>query len=256
MKFCCICNSETHKSFENNMSVKFFRMTRFIPLLEKILLILIIITISSSLLIAQAILHIEGTTVSNSITGYWGGYNVARNVPTILTYQNNTITSVNTSGYMLQAGDEQITSTNSNLDGSFIAGNKFVWNGTDLSSTTHAVFTGYNLNVIIKYNYLFQTPFGILRKSNGMTNTSGGVAYNIIINPMVGIVAKGINNVNVFNNTLYSNKTTSETTRGLIDIYTNTDNGKHCRTFRKPHIAEQADGLHLLQNRESYSLLP
>jgi hypothetical protein len=70
----------------------------------------------------------------------------------------------------------------------------------------------------------------IVRKSNGMANTSGGVAYNIVNNPLrVAVVAKGMNNVNIYNNTFYSKQTTytgsSGTWRGLIDVYTNTDQG-------------------------------
>jgi len=64
----------------------------------------------------------------------------------------------------------------------------------------------------------------IIRKSNGMTNMSGGVAYNIVNNPQAtAVVAKGMNDVKVYNNTFYSARTTSDTWRGLIDIYTNTD---------------------------------
>ena len=46
---------------------------------------------------------------------------------------------------------------------------------------------------------------GLIRKSNGMTNTSGGVAYNIVNKTQAtGIVVKGMNGVNIYNNTLYS----------------------------------------------------
>ena len=49
---------------------------------------------------------------------------------------------------MLQAGDEGPASTNNNLDGEIISGNKFVWNGENKSSTiTHGIFTGYNINI-------------------------------------------------------------------------------------------------------------
>jgi hypothetical protein len=87
------------------------------------------------------------------------------------------------------------------------------------------VFTGYNVGVVIKYNYLSNTPNGIQRKSNGMTDTDGVIAYNIIKNPKVGIVAKGMNGVKIYNNTFYSDKTSTQTGRGLIDIHTNTDDG-------------------------------
>ena len=125
---------------------------------------------------------------------------------------------------MLQAGDEQPGGSNNNLDGEVISGNRFIWNGNDASSITHGVFTGYNINAVLKYNYLLNVPMGLLRKSNGMTNTGGGVAYNLVINSKTSVVAKGINNVRIYNNTFYSSKTVSES-RGLIDIYTNTDYG-------------------------------
>ena len=32
-----------------------------------------------------------------------------------------------------------------------------------------------------------------------------------------------MNNVNIYNNTFYSERTTAETSRGMIEIYTNTD---------------------------------
>ena len=103
-------------------------------------------------------------------------------------FRNNSITSVNASGYMLQAGDEGIGTTNNNLDGEIITGNTFIWNRTDITSITHGVFTGHNRDAIIEYNYLNKVPMGIIRKSaNNMSNGSGVVAYNIIISPATGV---------------------------------------------------------------------
>jgi len=125
---------------------------------------------------------------------------------------------------LLQAGDEVTATNNNNLDGATITGNKFTWTGTDMQSIAHGLFTGHNINVSIKYNYLDHVPMGIIRKStNNMVNTSGGVAYNIVKSPNTGIVVKGMSGVNIYNNTLYQDRTTSETGRGLIDIYTNQD---------------------------------
>jgi len=191
----------------------------------KEILIILFLVINSSSLLAQTILTIEGRVVNNTESGIWEGVNIPRSQPTIFTYRNNSITSVNAFGYMLQAGDEAVYGSNNNLDGEIITGNKFIWNGTDAKSITHGVFTGYNINAVLKYNYLDKVPMGLLRKSNGMTNTSGGVAYNIVISPKTACVAKGINNVNVYNNTFYSTKAVSETWRGLVDILTNTDGG-------------------------------
>ena len=177
----------------------------------------------ASIASAQTTLTIEGKTYSNS-DATWMGVSIARSVPTIFNFRNNSITSVNTFGYMLQAGDEEVATTNNNLDGSIITGNKFTWNGSDMKSITHGLFTGQNINALIKYNYLDNVPMGIIRKSaSNMVNTGGGVAYNIVKSGAVGINIKGMSNVKVYNNTLYTDRTTAETWRGLIYIYTHTD---------------------------------
>lgn len=180
---------------------------------------------SSAILFSQTVLVIEGQEIIDTEAGVSNGYNIPRNQITALTFRNNSLTSVNSAGYILQAGDERPGLNNNHLDGAIITGNRFIWNGTDENSWTHALFTGYNIGVIIKYNYLLNTPNGIQRKSNGMTEESGVVAYNIVKNPKVGIVVKGMNGVRIYNNTLYTDKTTLQTGRGLIDVHTNLDNG-------------------------------
>ncbi len=164
----------------------------------------------------------EGETVVNTEEGYWSGYDMPREVKVSLVFRNNTIISSNSSGYMLKAGDENPEIYNNNLDGELITGNRLIWNGNDANSITHGVFTGYNINVTIKYNYLERTPMGLIRKSNGMSDTSGGIAYNIVNDPTkVAVAIKGINNVKIFNNTFYSSRSRSETWRPLIHIYAN-----------------------------------
>ena len=186
--------------------------------------VLIFFAINSAYLSAQINITIEGTVINNSETGFWEGINIQRSIPTSLIFRNNSVTSVNTSGYMLQAGDEGIYNTNNKLDGEIISGNKFTWSGTDMTSITHGLFTGHNRDVIIEYNYLNEVPMAIIRKSaNNMSNGSGVIAYNIIINPSTGIVIKGMSDVNVFNNTFYQARTYAETGRGLVDVYINTD---------------------------------
>ena len=171
-------------------------------------IILFLLLIKSSSLLAQTILTTEGTVTSNSSSGYWDGVNIPRNQPTSFTYRNNSITSVNSSGYLLQAGDEGIYGSNNNLNGEIITGNQFIWNGIDIASTiTHGLFVGYNINCLIEHNYLFRVPTGMVLKSNGMTNTAGGVAYNIINKTgNIAVAIKGMNGVHVYNNTFYSNE--------------------------------------------------
>jgi uncharacterized protein YjdB len=212
----------------------------------KKLRIILLLFINSYSLFAQTVLTYEGMVTVSDVTGIWNGVDVPRNQPTIFTYKNSSITSVNFDGYLLQAGDESVGGANNNLDGEVITGNKFIWNGTDGTSITHGAFTGYNLNVLLTYNYLLRVPMGLIRKSNGMTNTSGGVAYNIVNNSQaVGVVVKGICGVNIYNNTIYSdqviynNSSRLGTWRGLIDVYTNTDitpNGKATGTKIKNNI--------------------
>lgn len=164
----------------------------------------------STLSFSQGTLTIEGTLINSTVTGNWSGVNIPRETPTIFTYRNNSITSVNTSGYLLQAGDESPGVTNNHLDGEVITGNRFTWNGVNSSSViTHGLFAGYNINSVVKYNYLDNVPYGIIFKSGtdagvNMTFTSGGCAYNIWRNGKFAGRAKGINGVKFYNNTFYS----------------------------------------------------
>lgn len=189
--------------------------------MKSILSVFLLCTVAT--LNAQTGLIISDKTYTNS-QDTWEGVNIPRDVPTNLSFKNNTISSRNRYGYMLQAGDEAPAPTNNNLDGAVITGNRFNWSGTDTEVIPHGIFTGHNKNVIIKYNYLNSVPMGIVRKSgNNMSNTGGGVAYNIVKGGAVAMVVKGMSNVNIYNNTFYCDRTTAETWRALVYIYTNTD---------------------------------
>ena len=180
-----------------------------------------ILLLATAVLNGQTILTIEGKTYTNQ-DDTWYGVNIARSKPTTLTFRNNAITSVNRYGYLLSAGDEVPGAYNNNLDGAVITGNMLTWNGTpEIGIIPHGIFTGYNINVQVKYNYLNKVPMAIIRKSNGMTDVSGVVSYNIVKNPGVGVVVKGMNGVRIFNNTFYSSLTTTQTNRAFIDIYEN-----------------------------------
>jgi len=182
-----------------------------------------ILLLATAVLGAQTALTIEGQTYTNS-DEYWTGVVIPRTNPTTLVFKNNSIRSTNTRGYMLQAGDDVLSSTNNNLDGEVITGNKFTWDGNDMSCITHGLFTGNNVNALIKYNYLAFVPMGIIRKSSSnMSDSDGGIAYNIVKSGAVAINLKGISNIHIYNNTLYSDRTPSQTWRGLVYVYTNTD---------------------------------
>lgn len=178
------------------------------------------------------IFNIAGSQVNVTITGRtynnsadtWEGVNIERSSPVKLVFKNNKITSQNRFGYMLQAGDEGRSSTNNNLDGALISGNQLNWTGNDMEVIPHGLFTGHNSNVVIRYNYLNYVPMGIIRKSaTNMSNSGGGVAYNIVRGGVVAMVIKGMSGVNIFNNTFYQDRTPSQTWRPLVHIYSNTD---------------------------------
>ncbi len=190
-------------------------------IMKGILSIFLLLTVGA--LNGQTELIISDKTYTNS-QDTWEGVNIPREVPTNLIFKNNTISSSNRFGYMLQAGDESSGSKNNNLDGAKITGNKFTWSGTDTEVIPHGIFTGHNKDVLIKYNYLNDVPMGIVRKSgNNMSNTGGGVAYNIVKGGAVAMVVKGMSNVNIYNNTFYNDRTSSETWRPLLYVYSNTD---------------------------------
>lgn len=68
----------------------------------------------------------------------------------------------------MQAGDDELQNTHNNLDGEIITGNKLTWNGTDIANTiTHGIFTGYNINAVIEYNYLNKIPMAIIQNQTG-----------------------------------------------------------------------------------------
>lgn len=172
--------------------------------------LLVFFAISSCYLFSQITLKREGVVINSTETGIWHGDNIPRTQPTFLTYRNNSITSVNAQGYLLQSGDESPLPINNNLDGQVVTGNKFVWNGVNSETViTHGLFVGYNINSTVKYNYINRAPYAIIFKSGtddgkNMTFTSGGCAYNICKNGKFAIRLKGINGVKVYNNTFYN----------------------------------------------------
>jgi hypothetical protein len=189
-------------------------------------------------LFAQDTLLIEGQTFVDTISGKSYGVTLNRTAPVKFIFKNNSVTGRNVSGYMLEAGFEVPSGNTENLKGEIITGNYFNWVGDQNANTiTHGIFTGYNTDVKVMYNFLNYVPMGIIRKSNGMTDSTGVVAYNIIRNPpAVGVVVKGMNGVRIYNNTFYSEDSTYVapgigTWRGLIDVYTNTDTLTHKNAF-------------------------
>jgi hypothetical protein len=187
-------------------------------------LLLILILFNELIINAQTILTLKGGSYSNS-DSIWLGVPFSRSVRTTFTFRDNYITSTNIAGSMLHAGDESKAITNNNLDGMVITGNKLSWKGTYGKPAVHGIFTANNINFLVKYNYIdAPSPF-VAKSSSSMVCTSGGFAYNIVRCGLVGTIVKGISGAKIYNNTYYQDKTPELVWRGLIDIYTNTDDG-------------------------------
>ena len=154
--------------------------------MKKYLIILFLFPVS---LLAQVNLSYIGQTFIDTTCTNVNGISIPRTDLATFVFKNNYVEACNTGGYMLQAGVESNTYPQyvNTLPNSEIIGNKFVWTGDQNANTiTHGIFTGYEANARIMYNYLDYVPMGIIRKSNGMTDSTGVVAYNIIRNPPAG----------------------------------------------------------------------
>ena len=90
----------------------------------KKLIIIPLLLFISIVSFSQIVLTIEGNTYTNS-SSTWSGVNIPRTALTTLTFRNNSITSINTSSYMLQCGDDDANwPGNMNLPNARIFGNK------------------------------------------------------------------------------------------------------------------------------------
>ena len=175
--------------------------------MKKLINVPLLIFFTSIIGHSQIPLIIEGQTYTNSDDS-WSGVNIPRSVSTLLTFRNNSITSVNTGGYMLQSGDDGYWSTANNLDNAVISGNNFDWNGTPGATLCHGIMAGYNLNYTIKYNKIDGPFYGIVNEGGyndgtSMTNTAGGICYNIFNDCSTAILSWGYENVKIYNNTFY-----------------------------------------------------
>lgn len=179
-------------------------------------------------------LLIEGRTYNNTVTGTWNGVEIPKAAATDLIFRNNAITSVNSGNYMLLAGGEEPLSSDNNLDGAVITGNKLTWNGsgTDLEGMQ----LGYNINQVVRWNYFDKSYYGVVFKSGNdstgnMTNVSGAFAYNICKNNFIAVRVKGINGICIYNNTFYNDLHTSGA--NLINITNNLTDGGDASTGTK-----------------------
>jgi hypothetical protein len=168
---------------------------------------------------AQTVLTISGidTTLTTD-----QGYNVPRTTPATLTFTNNRLLPTVSGGFTLQIGSDNSGSYDNNLDGAVVSGN-LLYTSTAMGS--HGMMAGYNINYHIKHNYIDGTPYGIVAEGDdAMAYTEGGVYYNIIKNNQTNCMAiGGTIGLPIYNNTFYSNRSSSSTSC-IIRISYKSDN--------------------------------
>ncbi len=120
---------------------------------------------------------------------------------------NNTFSGSNTSSFVAYVGTTTETGVNG-IHGLIFTGNKIENRNTSVG-TTHTVFIGGGINQVVKYNKIScYHGYGIVVKSGDVayTTTDAHISYNIFDfnNSIVtyAILAKGISNINICNNTI------------------------------------------------------
>ena len=154
------------------------------------------------------------------------GKDILVSTPTNLKFTNNAITGVESGGHGLVTAPGEATSAQNNyLDAATITGNKMTFGVSQAEQEGFNV--GFNVNDVIQYNYFDATQstgaYGVVFKSGNpnMAYSSGGFAYNIVKNANIGVRIKGMNNVNIYGNTIYDDIHTGNS--GLIYISSNSD---------------------------------
>ena len=126
------------------------------------------------------------------------------------TVTNNIIYTKSESQYGMLIGSDSSGAGDGLLNGAVITGNRLYgpayYDTTKNAVTTHGLEFGYNINAIIRNNYVDGFGYGFVIKGN-QTWTANDISYNVIKNCIANsaIYLKGQKNVPVYNNTLYNN---------------------------------------------------
>ena len=130
-----------------------------------------------------------------------------------LQIKNNTLRSRSTSDMIVIVGTDAADAGSTKLNGGIIENNTIYaaiyYDPSQVTSDTHAIYYSQNVNAIIRYNTIIGAGMGVVIKGTGEAYSSGGVYYNKIINSnaVASIRIKGVKNVPVYNNSVYSNST-------------------------------------------------
>lgn len=158
----------------------------------------------------------------------------------------NTVTSNNTSGYMIGLGTEDAGATGlyaNHYNGSVIEYNTIhgpVYNGQASGGNTHGIFVGAQASVYVRHNTVWGSGYGTILKANNTVdwNHTGGVYDNLYIANTynAGTYVKGVKNSDIFNNTIIESQTHPSDSGDIVEIdnnssYTTSSNGQGTHFF-------------------------
>lgn len=119
---------------------------------------------------------------------------------------NNRITSLSLTGYEIMIGTESSTANDNKITPSIL--NNYISgprdNGITDVGSCHTVYVGYNINPEIKYNYIKGGVLGLIFKHEGGVYATDNVSYNLLENCNFGVLAKGVDGLKLYNNTIVS----------------------------------------------------
>lgn len=136
----------------------------------------------------------------------------------------NTLISKQLGGSFVRVGSDNTTANDDLVNGGEIIGNKAYGARyyDDVNTSCHGLFVGYNINWTYKYNYINGFGINLLLKGSANTYTSGGMFYNVSINPVTeAIYIKGVRDVLLYNNTCYNDVNEGK----MLVRFSNTDGG-------------------------------
>jgi len=123
---------------------------------------------------------------------------------------DNVFKSRSETGHIIFIGAESTGLYNNKLNGLIFSNNTIYgilyYDSSKITSTTHALLYGFNINGLIINNRFIGCPYGTILKHNGSMYTDGGIFYNYFLDCSVyaSIYSKGVKNVMVYNNLIYN----------------------------------------------------
>lgn len=163
---------------------------------------------------------IRGNYIYNTKLAFVG-INVTSTTTAVSYIGHNSIVTHQTSGLAIQLGYEPPGSNNdqtmngSIMEYNYVLGPLFL--GDAAAGTTHALFVG-SQKAAVRYNIVYGLGYGLVLKDfNTDMNYEYGAYGNIFINcnALFGLLLKGINNENVYNNLIYESQSAASGLSGL-----------------------------------------